>query len=643
MKSMKEKKILPKASLWRVNPEDYADIKNRLAFPVLRKDLGSELMTTALRIFPLDKKGYALFWKERLNLYTKTYNFGKALWLHYSFIHAKNFKEILDEIACQGLYIFDIWGYCPSSLEKIYKQAGEHFVPEETHRLLIKKLGHRFLGWDNGEQDGRYIGTYAQLVCPAPSDRKEAFEKFSQYFQRLGNHNKNYLIALASLTYLHYFAHFGNHRLLGAETAQGLPSVPMWYAFIRGAGKQYGILWFGNASIFNRWGYKEYYGSKEFKEGSNTSSGPNCGTSISLLKRLWYVEVMYGSVLMGFEENHILGDNHELLFKQCEYPALESKFYTKKPPLTPIGELQLECTSFCKRHPDLGIQYTPVALIFDFYTGWAPPRHLYGDPNYPYLVWGNIPYSKGDHQIDLFFRKVFPGYEDAGFYRDERGFLTPTPYGDIFDVLLSNVTKDVLNQYSVAIVLGETAIAGKFKKRLRQFVKNGGTLILCANQVKERDRKFYGWEREGEILSATESKIMKDGKVIVEGNYSFLQLKSSQAEVLVETEGGFPLILRNSFGKGLVITIAPEYGLSANSDYLGYKENIITGKWPWAWEKTEKPLPSPYQYLKSVWEVLSPILKDLQPIKVEGSPVQFITNITNDPKRFFLLLSNKNS
>ena len=63
---------------------------------------------------------------------------------------------------------------------------------------------------------------------------------------------------LVSLNFGHYFLKEGTYTLIGAETAQALPNNQVYYAFIRGAGKQYGVAWFGNASIYNRWGYKSY-------------------------------------------------------------------------------------------------------------------------------------------------------------------------------------------------------------------------------------------------------------------------------------------------------------------------------------------------------------------------------------------------
>ncbi|MCX6925730.1 MAG: hypothetical protein NT154_21345, partial [Verrucomicrobia bacterium] len=95
----------------------------------------------------------------------------------------------------------------------------------------------------------------------------------------------------------------------------------------------------------------------------------------------------------------------------------------------------------------LSVRRTSRWLVWDYYTGWLPPRTGSGSP---YMVWGKTEYAKGDHQIDMLFRSLFPHYEDCAYFLDERGFLTVTPYGDIFDSLLSNVPRYVLNQYDVA-------------------------------------------------------------------------------------------------------------------------------------------------------------------------------------------------
>jgi hypothetical protein len=70
---------------------------------------------------------------------------------------------------------------------------------------------------------------------------------------------------LVLLNFGHYFLKEMVYTLIGAETAQGLPNGQVYYSFIRGAGKQYGVPWFGNASVWNRWGWKNYSGKNTAK------------------------------------------------------------------------------------------------------------------------------------------------------------------------------------------------------------------------------------------------------------------------------------------------------------------------------------------------------------------------------------------
>ena len=64
-----------------------------------------------------------------------------------------------------------------------------------------------------------------------------------------------------------------------------------------------------------------------------------------------------------------------------------------------------------------------------------PPRHLYTP--YVYQVWGGMPYEAGDYLTHGVLSLLLPGYEDASYFHDERGFLSPTPFGDMTDCLLS--------------------------------------------------------------------------------------------------------------------------------------------------------------------------------------------------------------
>jgi len=503
--STRQNKVLKKRNLplvWnkRVDPREYPDFGNRSVQPVTWEDLDNRFHAMAFRIFHMNDGGICDRYKQEIEWYVKKLGLGDVLWIRWTFIRAKNFREVIRYIAEQKLWLFDIYGYRPGGILSDASCWSAEYSSQVTtaansHQIITQILGPKFLGWDNGEEDGRYLNHYGRTFCPTAHNKLQAYEHFAGYFHRLGNHLNNYLCALLGLYHAHYMLHLGNQRLIGCESAQCLPSVPPWFAFIRGAGKQYGVLWFGNASIYNRWGFKCYCGSG--KDHSGYEFGPDKGTSLSLLKRLWYVHLMYGCCMMGYESDQAIEDNSPGKFKLT---------------ITPIGELQVEGIKWQEAHPDLGVQYTPVALLLDFYQGWVPARSAYGGP---YVSWGDVPYSRGDHQIDAFFRLVYSGYEDAGFYRDERGFLTDTPTGDIFDVLLSNVSEEILSQYRAVITLGDIVLEGRLLQKVLAFVKNGGNLITWPEHLSKEACQVMGFS------STSGSKITQlrhgKGKILVLG------------------------------------------------------------------------------------------------------------------------------
>jgi len=165
--------------------------------------------------------------------------------------------------------------------------------------LLEEKLGDHWLGMDVGEQDGRYIGGYASQmypISPTVPGVPQFPAPFPTYLRRPWQPDVR--TRLAQLRPLH--AQRGrllDHR---RRDAQALPNSQVYYAFIRGAGKQYGVPWFGNASVWNRWGWKTY-------GASGTDHGPTKGTSLSLLKRLLYSHILYNSLFVGFESSYFDG------------------------------------------------------------------------------------------------------------------------------------------------------------------------------------------------------------------------------------------------------------------------------------------------------------------------------------------------
>lgn len=473
-----------------VEPEKYPDYQRRCAKAITRQDLDNRIQFTVVRGFsttatnlkaigtaadegvrPLQDDGSFLNNIEKTIASSQYFNLGKVIWPAYPTLFASNFEELVDLCVERGLYLYDFWGYVPGS-RMVNDMWGEYSIPLETDRLLREKLGNRFLGYDNGEQDGRYI-SYTTATHPWIDNRKAQYKNFHAHFSKLGDAMQNHTVTLASLTFLHYFAREGNTIMLGAETAQALPSNPMWFSFIRGASKQYGLLNYGNASIWNRWGVKTYGNmSEEPDVSAGYEQGRTAGTSLSLLRRLIYNQYMYGCDILGFEAGWTIGRKAEEGETSSENTFVSGE---NAETLSPIGDIQRECARFVERYGKPGIAYTPVAIIADAFSGWVPPCHLY--TNSIWRVWGNIPYGVGDYQLHCLFDMLFPGYERSGSFRDESGFLTPAPYGECADVLLSDVSGEILARYDTVILLSDVTRDKELTDKLSTFVDNGGHLV----------------------------------------------------------------------------------------------------------------------------------------------------------------------
>jgi hypothetical protein len=426
-----------------LEPREHPDYERRAVKPPSWDLFGNRTQFMALRGFTV-KDQMIVDYAAELERYSRQYELGDVVWPSYEILFAKNLGDLADEIQRRGLYLFDVWGYVPGSGPGGYWQAF-HPAPE-TFAMLEAKLGPRWLGTDNGEQDGRYIGGYSGEMSPSSASRQEQYFNFQRHFERLSDDLGHKHSTLVSLNYGHYFLKEGTYTLIGAEAAQALPNSQVYYAFIRGAGKQYGVPWFGNASVWNRWGHKNM-------ESSGNDFGPTKGTSLSLLKRLLYSHILYNSVAVGFESGWIAKDQ-----------------------LSPIGRIQQLAQRWVRQHGQPGTMQTPVALMVDFYSGWTFPRHLY--TGRVYRVWGNLPYDSGDYLTDAVLDMLYPGYQDSSYYHDESGFQVATPYGDIADCLMSDAPAWLLDRYPVLVVAGRLSGGQEIRDKLQAYVEHGGHLVL---------------------------------------------------------------------------------------------------------------------------------------------------------------------
>lgn len=579
-----------------LEPREHPDYSRRAVKPPDWRVFGNQTRFTSIRGFAVENDMIVNYEKD-LDQYTKTYQLGEVIWPAYPILFAKNLGDLADEIKRRDLYLFDIWGFVPGSGPGGYWQ--QYKPPEGVFDLLEAKLGERWLGADVGEQDGRYIGGYASQMSPASADRFHQYLNFQRHFQRMCDDLGNKMSTLVSLNFGHYFLKEGVYAAIGAETAQGLPNGQVYYSFIRGAGKQYGVPWFGNASVFNRWGYKSY-------GGDGPDHSPTKGTSLSLFKRLMYSHILYNSVFVGFE----------------------SGWFDAKGELSPIGKIQEAAGRWVRENGRPGDMITPFALMVDFYSGWSFPRHLYsGDV---YRVWGNLPYTEGDYLTDGVLDMFYPGYQNSSYFHDESGFQTATPYGDSVDCLLSDAPPWLLKRYAVLAIAGELSGGLEVRDKLLDYAASGGHLVITAGNLAKFPEGLMGIRAEGEPhVYQTGDSVLVGDRICEEANaYALYPLRfPAQAKILARC-GDQPAAVEIACGSGRITVLASPFGLCAQPMV---REEIRS--------EEDKSLAKPYPLVSHVRVLLNQIFRspmlfdlgnDLGWIVCRKNPGEYMIGVCNN-------------
>ena len=481
---------------------------------------------------------------------------GRLVWPGDStLLFATNYRDFVDFVASKGLYITSIHGFSP---------VGEGFLPPPgVLEYLSDKLGSRWFGMAAGEQDGHYYDALVWEEVPLNADHPFQYIHFQNYFRGLEGVLGPRMTTLLSSVYPHYELKSGHYTMAGAETSQHGPNAQLRYSFIRGAGKQYGVLWYGNVSIYNRWGHKTYTkpaakstsaepvpSDRNYSCVSNSSfvgdaSGPLCGTSLNLMKRLMYTHILYGS----------------------GYVSIERGWFYSEPSqkLSPIGLLQHNAYLWSQQAGHLGVHIAPLALYLDFFSGWAAPRLKRG---YEYHVWNNLPYSAGDYLTDGILRLVYPSYQDASYFHDETGISSPTPYGDGLDVLLSDAASWVLQQYDTVVVASELTGGLEVEANLRAFLQAGGHVVITAANLATLPGNTLGVNVTSSpcrSVAAGATVVMKSGDLLTEPyNMSVCELAyPANASILAYLADGPALAVELPLASGGSLTVfASPYAVS---------------------------------------------------------------------------------
>jgi hypothetical protein len=432
-------------------------------------------------------------------------------------------------------------------------------------QLLNGELKDQFLGLISGESVG-YVWDFApaELKITPSMSRRELLEAHRQFysnalarkwretFQTETGPLWDKLIpaqSTSSISFAHALSQWGVN-LIGMETAAVMPMTAMRIAFTRGAARQFGGAFlyyhapnFGDtATTFTK---QQNFAGPDFFYHSRY--GPTMGPSLSWYRKSYYLYYMAGASAIYLEQG-------------------QDQFFKPGPgdhpfELNPLGRITDEFMHFVEKHPERGTPYTPVAFLLD-------PAHGFEMTDYPQWPFEVSQIDRGDRALrELFGVAYYPGLvvEGEPAMADRQPFVAGV-FGDIFDVLTAadvqgsrSKVQTLLPSYRAVVVGGRIEWSNEWIARLNEYVRNGGTVVVNAAQIKKLPEQFLGvrlLNDTGEAhnavcLAPNEEPQDLKGQIF---RYEKVGLKGATA--LMTVPSGDPIVTVNKVGKGSVVFVA---------------------------------------------------------------------------------------
>jgi hypothetical protein len=455
--------------------------------------------------------------------------------------------------------------------------------------LLRGELRDQFLGWISGESVGYVWNDSPKFLRLTPEmTRTQMLEalrvfysdalarKWGATFKGQADSMWDKLIpaqSTSSTAMSHSLAKWGV-RLLGMESAAVQPMTAMRIAFTRGAARQFGggFLYyhapnFGDtATTFTK--TQNFAGPDNF---FHSRYGATMGPSLSWYRKSYYLYYMSGASAIYLEQG----------FDQFFKPGPGEHPFQ----LNPLGRITDEFVRFAETHPDRGTPYTPIAFLLD-------PAHGWDMTDYPQWAFGASPIGHNDRaRRELFGAAYYPGLVREGEPASgERQAFVPGLFGNIFDVLVATrdtggtpvrhhaqdarVTSiDAIDSYRAVIAGGEIEWTPGWAKKLEDYVRNGGVVVLNAAQTKGLPMSLLGLRLRGETAEADNARCLLPGESAVDlsgqvFHFERVDLTASQPLMVTTSDRSEPLVTVNKIGRGKLILVTVR-------DFLGEDERLL--------------------------------------------------------------------
>ncbi len=300
-----------------------------------------------------------------------------------------------------------------------------------------------------------------------------------------------------------------------------------------------------------------------------------------------------------------------------------------KPVISPKGKVYQELYQWNKTDKGKrGESYTPFLFLADYNHGHSG-RHGWGG-RYEFKTWDNIPFDDGDYMHEHFVRTV-----DKFLPCNVTGYTFEPPYsnnirnsriGDICDIFFANppqhngaIMKKHIEKYPVVFLLGIISFNEKLVKRLKDYVKEGGTLVVNAAQCEGLlgNPEFLGIKVIKDKMTPTiltrtyHASSCKDVKEKCRTHLMHIKFVGAKV-VRKDRDTQLPLLTKYNYGKGHVLVTTPYFMLLEN-------------------KKTANPL---------IEELLAELQREVLPVQIRGN-IQFLLNKITPEHWKIILINNE--
>jgi hypothetical protein len=176
----------------------------------------------------------------------------------------------------------------------------------------------------------------------------------------------------------------------------------------------------------------------------------------------------------------------------------------------------------------------------------------------------------------------------------------PGIFGNIFDVLVASEThKEAIDSYRAVIVAGQIHWTPPWAKKLEEYVRNGGVVVLNTANSNGLPPEFLGVQEVGALIEEDAARCLVPNEPAEDlrgQKFRYRKVFPKGAELLIATPQGDPLVTVNRIGRGKVVFVTVP-------DLLGEDERLV----PFA------------------AHVLAHLAADATPVKIEGD-VEYLIN-----------------